>query len=151
MNATVSIFVLQGLTTVWQRWDGAYPSAFMAFFFCNENASVVPPACGILQPAITQLTDIISLCICQVFQLFDAFLATFFPGFRCFCGGGFPQGIFCSLGDFVNIVLVQVTTLIRRSNDLTYWQPEGYPAPDQSLTWAVRFFSPMQVRMFFER
>ena len=79
--------------------------------------------------------------------MFDAFLATFFPGFRCFCGGGFPQGIFCSLGDFVNIVLIQVTTLIRRANDLTYWQPEGYPAPDQSLTWAVRFFSPMQQQL----
>jgi hypothetical protein len=40
--------------------------------------------------------------------------------------------------------LVQVTTLLRRANDLDYWQPEGYPAPNQSLTFAVRFFGPMQ-------
>lgn len=137
-------FLLQGLTTVWQRWDGAFPSAFFAFFFCDENASPTPEGCGILNPVIDQFTDIISLCICQIFQLLDAFLANFFPGFRCFCGSGFPEGIFCSLGDLIRIILVQFWTMVRRSNDISYWQPAGYPAPDLSQTWAVRFFAPMQ-------
>jgi hypothetical protein len=139
-----SKFALQGITTIWQRWDGAYPSSFMNFFFCDETLIPIPEGCGVLKPAIDQLTDIVSLCICQAFSMLDAFLAQFFPGFRCFCGGGFPQGLFCSLGDFINTVLVQVTTLIRRANDLTYWQPDGYPASDQSLTWSVRFFAPLQ-------
>jgi len=141
---TSQVFMLQGLTTLWQRWDGAYPSAFFAWWFCNEEASPIPEGCGIINPSINAITDVISLCVCQVFQLLDAFLANFFPGFRCFCGGGFPEGIFCSVGNLVYTILVQLITLLRRANDITYWQPEGYPAPDQSLTWAVRFFGPIQ-------
>jgi hypothetical protein len=140
-------FALQGVTTLWQRWDGAYPSAFFAFFFCDEEADPIPVGCGIINPSINALTDIVSLCICQMFSLLDSFLANFFPGFRCFCGGGFPPGIFCSIGSLVYTVVVQLVTLIRRANDPLYWQPEGYPAPDQSLTWAVRFFGPIQEQL----
>jgi hypothetical protein len=138
-------FVLQGLITLWQRWDGAYPSAFFAFWFCDETATPIPEGCGIIRPAINALTDVISLCICQYFSLLDAFLANFFPGFRCFCGGGtYPFGIFCTLGSLIFTVLTQLTELARRANDINYWQPEGYPAPDLSLTWSVRFFGPVQ-------
>lgn len=138
-------FMLQGLITFWQRWDGAYPSAFFAFFFCDETADPLPVGCGQLRPAINALTDVISLCICQYFSLLDAFLQNFFSGFNCFCGGGtYPFGIFCTVGDLVFVVITQVVELIRRANDLSYWQPDGYPAPDLTLTWSFRFFEPIQ-------
>lgn len=144
-NNELNKFLLQGLITFWQRWDGAYPSAFFAFFFCDETATPVPAGCGLIQPAINALTDTISLCICQYFALLDAFLRNFFPGFNCFCGGGtYPFGIFCTIGNLVFTVVTQVITLIRRANDISYWQPDGYPAPDLTLTWSYRFFQPVQ-------
>ncbi len=87
-----SKFILQALATFWQRWDGNIPTAFFAFWFCDETADPIPEGCGIINPVIAQLTAIIDFCLCQIFALLDAFLAQFFSGFRCFCGAGFPEG-----------------------------------------------------------
>ncbi len=87
-----SKFILAAIATLWQRWDGNIPTAFFAYWFCDETADPIPDGCGIINPVIAQLTAIIDFCLCQYFAMLDAFLAQFFSGFRCFCGIGFPEG-----------------------------------------------------------
>jgi hypothetical protein len=107
------------------------PYAFLDFIFCNEltpwelaNLPLTPveqqqqAKCGKALPIIAQFTDIISSCPCQFLALADAWLATYFHGFDCFCGP--VDGFFTNLGDLVNAVTTSVVTLIRRINDLRY-------------------------------
>ena len=137
------------------------PYAFLDFVFCNEltawelaNLPLTPveqqqqAKCGKALPIIAQFTDIISACPCEFLALADAFLAMYFHGFDCFCGP--IDGFFTNLGDLVNAIITSLVTLIRRSNDLTYWQPFGTPSPNggpnqfnEHDTWTWEFFGPI--------
>lgn len=137
------------------------PYAFLDFVFCNEltpwelaNLPLTPverqqqAKCGKALPIIALFTDIISTCPCQFLALADAWLATYFHGFDCFCGP--TEGFFTNLGDLTNAITVSVVTLIRRINDLSYWQPFGVPSPNggpnqfnEHDTWTWEFFGPI--------
>ena len=137
------------------------PYAFLDFVFCNEltpwelaHLPLTPveqqqqAKCGKALPIITLFTEIISSCPCQFLALADAWLATYFHGFDCFCGP--VNGFFTNLGDLTNAITVSVVTLFRRINDLSYWQPFGVPSansgPNQFNehdTWTWEFFGPI--------
>jgi hypothetical protein len=137
------------------------PYAFLDFVFCNEltpwelaHLPLTPvemqqqAKCGKALPIIAQFTAIISSCPCEFLSIADAFLAMYFHGFDCFCGP--VDGFFTNLGDLVNAILTSVVTLLRRINDLSYWQPFGVPGPsggpnqyNEHDTWTWEFFGPI--------
>jgi len=104
--------------------------------------------CGKALPIILLFTEIISSCPCQFLALADAWLATYFHGFSCFCGP--VNGFFTNFGDLTYAVTTSVVTLIRRINDISYWQPFGVPSPNSGPnqfnehdTWTWEFFGPI--------
>ena len=140
---------------------GSQPYAFLDYTFCNEltpeEISMLPLSpnqlleqqkCGKFLPIIDAFTVILSSCPCQFLSLADAWLATYFHGFDCFCGP--VNGLMVNLGGVVNAVLKSVVTLIRRIKDVSYWQPYGAPSLsnqanqyDQTHTWTFGFFGPI--------
>jgi len=149
---------------------GNLPYAFIDYLFCQElteqqlaectgpNATMTcpvdpsivaqQPKCGKLFPIIDQFVDLISTCPCSFLALVDAWLSQTFTGFDCFCGP--VGGVFTNLGDLVKALTLSITTLIRRANDINYWQPFGKPGPNNMSiqfsvenTWTFSFFGPI--------
>lgn len=140
----------------------ALPYAFLDYVFCNEidpwtlaNNNTLTPAeqlvqdkCGKLIPIIDELAGLFSTCPCQFFGLVDMWLSLVFDGFDCFCGP--VNGWLTNSADLGRAILISVTTLIRRANDLSYWQPFGRPSATggpnlftEENTWTFRFFGPI--------
>jgi len=137
------------------------PYAFLDFVFCKEltpwelaHLPLTPveqqqqAKCGKAIPIILTFTAIVSTCPCEFLALADSWLATYFHGFDCFCGP--VEGFFTNLGDLVYAITNSVVTLVRRINDISYWQPFGMPSPnggpnqfDEHSTWTWEFFGPI--------
>ncbi len=137
------------------------PYAFLDFVFCHELTAwelahlPLSPVeiqqqakCGKALPIIELFTEIVSSCPCQFLALADSWLALYFHGFDCFCGP--VEGFFTNFGDLTNALTTSLVTLIRRINDLSYWQPFGMPSPnsgpnqfDEHSTWTWQFFGPI--------
>jgi hypothetical protein len=150
---------------------GNAPYAFLDYLFCKEltpwelaNLPLTPferidaAKCGKFMPVLQMLVDIISACPCQLGNIVDAWLAQYFPGFDCFCG--VDDGLITNSGDLLFAILNSVNNLVRRINDISYWQPFGRPGGstgsingqpagpgpclfDEHTTWTWEFFGPI--------
>jgi hypothetical protein len=137
------------------------PYAFLDFVFCNEltpwelaHLPLTPvemqqqAKCGKALPIIALFVEIVSTCPCEFLALADAWLALYFHGWDCFCGP--VDGFFTNFGQLVGAITTSIVTLVRRINDLSYWQPFGQPSPNggpnqfnEHNTWTWEFFGPI--------
>lgn len=150
-------FSIRLLATSWQRWETLsgvpYPPALYAYWFCNEFATPFPAGCGRVNPFMQEFTAVLNSCFCQMFQLIDVLMSNSgFQGFRCFCGS--EDAVFCSSGQIIYVLGMQLISLTRRFVDRNYWIPcaVGGAAGGGNLnfgefyviecTWSYNFFRP---------